>query len=81
VHPLVVPEREPVHARMTDYLARKLPGLQTEAEELGVRDVRWLDVVETVNAVKTAGYQTVRLAQVRVRSRNTDAEAQAGSQR
>ena len=37
------PDREPVEANLNSYLERKLPDLQEEAENLGVRDARWLD--------------------------------------
>ena len=37
-----VEEREPVTVALNDYLAKTLPELQAEADELGVRDVRWL---------------------------------------
>ena len=42
VRPPPPPPREPVHAVLNDYIAREEPDLQGEAEELGVRDVRWL---------------------------------------
>ena len=42
VRPPPPPPRDPVHAILNDYIAREVPDLQGEAEELGVRDVRWL---------------------------------------
>ena len=42
VRPPAPPPRDPVHAVLNDYIAREVPSLQGEAEELGVRDVRWL---------------------------------------
>ena len=37
------PDREPVEVNLNEYLERKLPDLQEEAEKLEVRDARWLD--------------------------------------
>ena len=36
-------DRDPIEINLNEYLERKLPKLQEEAEELGVRDARWLD--------------------------------------
>jgi transcription termination factor Rho len=40
--PAPVPERPPVKVNLDDYLKRKLPDLQGEADKLEVRDVKWL---------------------------------------
>ncbi len=40
--PAIDPNRPPVKVTLNDYLRRTLPDLQSEAEKLEVRDVKWL---------------------------------------